>query len=199
VNLCLDLLAQKYLTQAAVLLVKECVATGTIQKASAPISINSLQAAGMREAQMHIDAIVDAGGDKLIWGRMKAKDPLIEGTMIPKSFLVSFGGKELWVSGNVTEHLAEKLLGKRSSTMLTSPATTLINPANKTRLANELVLSDLFKDLQQLVKQLEPVIEKGATHGVPFKIGEWTIVLQKPKRPGFCTEVIHVERSTWKK
>jgi RHS repeat-associated protein len=46
-----------------------------------------------------------------VWGSIKATQPVWEGTVIPRSFEMLAGGRQVWVHPNATEHMAEYAAG----------------------------------------------------------------------------------------
>lgn len=46
-----------------------------------------------------------------VWGSIKATQPVWEGTVIPRSFEMLAGGRQVWVHPNAPEHMAEYAVG----------------------------------------------------------------------------------------
>jgi hypothetical protein len=103
-----------------------------------------------------------ASGSRLVWGSIRATQPVYQGTVIPRSFEMATGAGKFWVHGNGTKHLAEY-----ANTMLNrGVAPNLVN------LASQVQLSSLKAAMAAASKQ-------GIVYGQPMRIGGWELVFSK--------------------
>lgn len=104
-----------------------------------------------------------------MWDDIKATQPNIEGTNIPKSFELNAGGKQYWVNPNGTKHMAEY-------------ATRTLSHGQK--------ITE-----QQLLTSLKGAISeaatKGYTYNVPISVGNWELIFSPARQAGQLPVVKH--------
>jgi hypothetical protein len=115
-----------------------------------------------------------ASGSRLVWGSIKATQPVYQGTVIPRSFELSTGAGRFWVAGNATEHMAE--MAKGMAGRMASP--NLIN------LTSQVQLSSLQAAVTAASKQ-------GIVYGQAVRIGGWELTFAAPRQAGQLPSLIH--------
>ncbi|WP_162921804.1 hypothetical protein [Listeria costaricensis] len=104
-----------------------------------------------------------------VWDDIKATQPNIEGTQIPKSFELSVDGKKYWVNPNGTKHMAEY------------STRTLSHGQKMTE--------------QQLLTSLKGAVGEAAISGykynIPVRAGNWELIFSPPRQKGQLPVVKH--------
>jgi hypothetical protein len=103
-----------------------------------------------------------AGSSRLVWGSIKATQPVHVGTVIPRSFEISTGAGKFWVHGNGTKHLAEY-----ANAMLNRG----VNP-NLVNLSSQVQLTSLKAAMAAASKQ-------GIVYNQTMKVGGWELIFSK--------------------
>ncbi|WP_265524437.1 hemagglutinin repeat-containing protein [Providencia rustigianii] len=101
--------------------------------------------------------------DDTVWSSIKATQPQIPGTSIPKSFEMTVNGQTIWVNPNATKHMGEYLTrnGLSNSTSEGSQA--------------------MLVSLQSAVKEASL---QGFKHNEKMQVGRWELVFsQRPTDP----------------
>lgn len=110
-----------------------------------------------------------------VWNRIKATQEVWPGTQIPRSFeLTTQGGRKVWVHGNATEHLAERVVN-----------------LNRRQLT-----PDLVRVTQQAqLNSLEAAVNAATKNGVKFDeiitVGGWELKFGRPRNPGDLPTLFH--------
>jgi hypothetical protein len=115
-----------------------------------------------------------ASESRLVWGSIKATQPVYQGTVIPRSFELSTGAGRFWVAGNATEHMAE--MAKGMAGRMASP--NLIN------LTSQVQLSSLKAAVTAASRQ-------GIVYGQAVRIGGWELTFAAPRQAGQLPALIH--------
>jgi hypothetical protein len=103
-----------------------------------------------------------ANGSRLVWGSIKATQPVYQGTVVPRSFEIATGVGKFWVHGNGTKHLAEY-----ATTMLNRG----VNP-NLVNVASQVQLTSLQAAMAAASKQ-------GIVYNQVMKVGGWELIFSK--------------------
>jgi hypothetical protein len=103
-----------------------------------------------------------ASGSRLVWGSIKATQPVYQGTVVPRSFEIATGAGKFWVHGNGTKHLAEY-----ATTMLNRG----VNP-NLVNVASQVQLTSLQAAMAAASKQ-------GIVYNQVMKVGGWELIFSK--------------------
>jgi hypothetical protein len=103
-----------------------------------------------------------ANGSRLVWGSIKATQPVYQGTVVPRSFEIATGAGKFWVHGNGTKHLAEY-----ATTMLNRG----VNP-NLVNVASQVQLTSLQAAMAAASKQ-------GIVYNQVMKVGGWELIFSK--------------------
>jgi len=116
------------------------------------------------------DAAIKGGAKTgTVWDDIKATQPNIEGTSIPKSFELNAGGEQYWINPNATKHMAE--YSKRT-----------------------LSHGQKIKE-QQLLTSLQGAISEAATKGYKYdalmRVGNWELIFSPARQVGQLPVVKH--------
>jgi RHS repeat-associated protein len=110
-----------------------------------------------------------------VWDRIKPTQDVWPGTEIPRSFeLTTHGGQRVWVHGNATEHVAERVIGANG-------------PGMRLELGRVVQQSELTS--------LEAAVDAATRGGVHFdeiiRIGGWELKFARPRNPRQLPALIH--------
>jgi len=115
-----------------------------------------------------------AGGAGTVWDAITATQPLYEGTVVPRSFILATEGADVWVAPNASEHLAEWALGNLGRGV--SPE--LVNIGTQTQLTS----------LQAAVGE---ATSNGITYGTMQNVGGWELMFSPARQAGQLPALIH--------
>ncbi len=113
-----------------------------------------------------------------VWNRIRATQGVWPETSIPRSFeLTTQNGRSIWVHGNATEHIAERV----------------IDVVNQTGPTVRLGLGRIVSQSQ--LTSLEAAVNAATRNGIDFsqaiRIGGWELRFARPRNPGNLPALIH--------
>ena len=104
-----------------------------------------------------------------VWDSIKATQPNIEGTLIPKSFEISAKGSKYWVHPNASKHMAELLKSKGVYN-----STPKLNDNAQFNLNNQIILTNFHI-------AIEDATLKGFEYDKIINIGRWELIFSKSR------------------
>jgi len=111
-----------------------------------------------------------------VWDAIRPTQPVYEGTVIPRSFVLRTANGSVWVSGNATEHLWEYA----NSMMNRGVTPALVNVASQAQLAS-------------LQAAVERAIAEGIPYGRKITVGGWQLKFAAPRQAGQLPALIHAQ------
>jgi filamentous hemagglutinin len=109
-----------------------------------------------------------------VWDSVVATQPVYARTVIPRSFTLATEGGNFWVSGNATEHLAERALGN---------------------LARGVTPEVVNLSTQAQITSLQAAVSWAARQGIQYRqmmnVGGWELMFAAPRQPGQLPSIIH--------
>ena len=113
-----------------------------------------------------------------VWDDIKATQPNMEGSAIPKSFEIDINGEKYWVAPNGTKHMYEYSTKGLSAT------------PNRLSLSNTQKLTE-----QELLKSFQSAVEEaskmGFQYNVPIKVGDWELIFSPAREVGQLPVIKH--------
>ena len=119
-------------------------------------------------------ALLPSAADAPIWTSIQATQPVWEGTVVPRSFVLATENGSVWVHGNGTEHLAEyatAMLGR-------GVGTELVNVATQAQLTS-------------LQGAVQSAMSNGITYNTIITIAGWELRFGAPRQAGMLPALIH--------
>ncbi|WP_260490778.1 hypothetical protein [Listeria innocua] len=104
-----------------------------------------------------------------VWDDIKATQPVVEGTNIPKSFEMTIKGEKIWVNPNATKHMVEY-------------------SASKKPYARNLTEQQLLRSLQSAS---EMALNNGYQYGKVITIDNWQLIFSAPREVGQLPVLYH--------
>jgi hypothetical protein len=127
----------------------------------------------LRNPSKAADDVIDladelAAPNNTVWERIKPTQDVWPGTEIPRSFeLTTQSGQRVWVHGNATEHLAERVVG-----------------ANGPKMRIELGRIIQQSQLASLEAAVNAATKNGIAFNQPIRIGGWQLVFRPGRNVG---------------
>ena len=110
-----------------------------------------------------------------VWGRVKPTQEVWPETEIPRSFqLTTQNGQRVWVHGNATEHLAERVVG-----------------ANGPSMRIELGRIVQQSQLTSLEAAVSAAIKNGIPFNQPIRVGGWELIFRPGRNAGDLPALVH--------
>jgi hypothetical protein len=118
------------------------------------------------------EKVAGVAGTGTVWDSIKMTDPMLPGTRIPKSFvLTTKGNQQFWVAPNATKHMAEYVIDAQKIT-------------HGMPINNQSLLSSFKAAVDQAVEQ-------GIVYTKEYRIDCWEIVFSESRGEGLLPAIKH--------
>jgi hypothetical protein len=145
---------------------------GTASEVAQAAERSAVVAAEEKAVEVAETAAESAAKTGTVWDSIKMTDPMLSGTKIPKSFvLTTKGNQQFWVTPNATKHMADYVIEAR--------ATTHGMPIN-----NQTLLTS-FK------AAVDKAVEQGIVYNKEYTIGCWELVFSESRGEGLLPAIKH--------
>ena len=104
-----------------------------------------------------------------VWDNIKATQPEILGSSIPKSFELNVGKSKFWVHPNATKHIAEY-------------------PKTKWPYGNKIIEQQLLNGLHGVMSE---TVKRGYNYNEIIDLDDWEIIISMPGRTGTLPVIKH--------
>jgi hypothetical protein len=110
-----------------------------------------------------------------VWARIRATQPVYEGTPIPRSFELETAYGRVWVHGRATRHIAEEVQRMLQEGIRPD----IVNLAAQAR------LTSLYVAVEQAIQ------ERGIRYFTRMVVNGWELEFRPPRIPGGLPEITH--------